>query len=151
MIDTALLRDFAENEQERDRLKAELEACEDLKKILTEKIVAMFGEDGVKSQNILMRDGSARTVHLRREIWAGHQGDAQALCDALEESGYESYVKKTFNTQSLSSLVKDLAKTYYGKTDLDEFGVAEILEAVPEDVRKVMKLSELFKIGCRGS
>jgi len=150
-MDTDILRQFAENEQARAMLKAELEAANAEKERLQTIIVTMFSEEGTQSQRVVMPDGSKKTIHLRRELWAGHAGDAQALCEALKSSGYESYVKETFNVQSVSSLVKEMAADYYGVKELGSYSVEQILEAVPDEMRGVMKLSELFKIGMRSA
>lgn len=150
-METDILRQFAENEQTRAMLKAELEVANAEKDRLQTIIVGMFSEEGTQSQKINMPDGSKRTIHLRRELWAGHAGDAQALCEALKGGGYESYVKETFNVQSISSLVKEMAADYYGAKELGQYSVEQILEAVPDEIRQAMKLSELFKVGMRSA
>ena len=148
-MDTEILRQFAENERTRAQLKADLESADLEKARLQTIIVAMYSEEGVESQRIKLGDGTSRTIYIRRELWAGHQGDAQALCDALKGTGYENYVKEIFNVQSLSSLVKEMAAEFHGLPDVKMLSVEQILEAVPEDIRAQLKVSEIFKIGSR--
>ena len=147
-MSTEILRQFVENERLRAHLKSELEAANAEKARLEPMIVQIFSEEGVQSQKLKMADGSMPTVHLRRELWAGHQGNAQALCDALKDGGYASQVKENFNTQSLSSLVRELA-TEFHQTEIGKLSVEQIMEAVPENIRACLKVSEMFKIGMR--
>lgn len=147
-MDTEILCKYVENERHRSYLKGELEKADAEKKLLEPIIVQMFGEDGVQSTKVIMADGAKPTVHLRRELWAGHQGNSQALCDALKDGGYASQVKENFNVQSLSSLVRELAVDYH-QTEIGKLSVEQILEAVPDNIRAHLKVSEMFKIGMR--
>ena len=146
-----LLREFAENEELRASLKSQLEVANAEKDRLQQQIVALFSDEGTQSKTIVMSDGSKRTLYVRRELWAGHNGNAQDLCEALKDGGYDSFVKETFNVQSLSSLVKEMATNYYEQSNLGMYGIEQILEAVPEGIRNHLKLSELFKIGMRSA
>jgi len=150
-VDTDVLRDYLRLDALRSELKAELESVENERASVAETIVQMFGLEGVPSMSVLADDGTKRTIHLRRELWAGHTGDSQALCDALKDSGYGAYVQEKFNVQSLSSLVKELATGYYDKPDVSSLSVEEIMEALPEQVRMNLKISEIFKVGNKKS
>lgn len=150
-LDTNILREYLEADAERNRLKSELAVVEEDRSRLAEIIVQMLGLEGLKSANVILPDGSSRTVHLRRELWAGHTGNSQALCDALKDSGYASYVQEKFNVQSLSALVKELASEFHDKSDVSTLTVEQIMESVPEAVRQHLKISEIFKVGSKKS
>lgn len=148
-MQTENLRLFAENEKDLQGAKAEVKRLEEKKKRLTELIVAEFSAEGTQSQKIKTSFGLV-TVHLRRELWAGHAGEKQALCDALKACGYTGYVSEGFNVQSVTALAKELATDYHQRP-LGELSVEDILEALPPEMRATMKLSEIFKVGMRGS
>ena len=150
-MDTEILRQFVENEKEKARLESELDVVKAEKDRLQTIIVTMFSEEGTQSHKLIMPDGGFRTVHLRRDLYVGHTGDKQALCDALKDGGYESQVKESYNTQSLSSLFRELAAEYHQVPNVSRLTVEEILEAVPEDIRVHAKINEMFKIGVRST
>lgn len=144
---TENLRLFAENERELQAARAGVKELEAEKQRLSQLIVDEFSAEGTQSQKIQSSFGLV-TIHLRRELWAGHKSDKQGLCDALKECGYGNYVTEGYNVQSVTALAKELAKDYHQK-NLAELSVEEIMEALPDQVRAAMKLSEVFKIGMR--
>ena len=126
-------------ESELDEVKSKMNEIQEAiaEKMLTEnpRIRVKVGEKA---------DGSPvfKTVHVKTEIWAGHNGDEAGLINAMKEAGLTDMVKEKFNVQTLSGYVRGL--------DPDKkMTPEELLEAVPVPMQKYMKISKLLKLGCR--
>lgn len=126
-------------ESELDEVKSQMTVIQEAiaEKMLTEnpRIRVKVGEKA---------DGSPvfKTVHVKTEIWAGHNGDEAGLIEAMKEAGLSDMVKEKFNVQTLSGYVRGL--------DPDKkMTPEELLEAVPVPMQKYMKISKLLKLGCR--
>lgn len=126
-------------ESELDDVKSKMATIQEAiaEKMLTEnpRIRVKVGEKA---------DGSPvfKTVHVKTEIWAGHNGDEHGLIEAMKEAGLADMVKEKFNVQTLSGYVRGL--------DPDKkMTPEELLEAVPVPMQKYMKISKLLKLGCR--
>jgi len=48
------------------------------------------------------------TMYVHRQIWANHNGDKQATCDALKDAGYNDLVTEGFHSGKLSSTIREL-------------------------------------------
>jgi len=126
-------------EGELEDVKAQMTAIQEAiaEKMLTEnpRIRVKVGEKA---------DGSPvfKTVHVKTEIWAGHNGDEAGLIEAMKESGLSDMVKEKFNVQTLSGYVRGL--------DPDKkLTPEELLEIIPVPMQKHMKITKLLKLGCR--
>lgn len=126
-------------ESELDEVKSKMNEIQEAiaEKMLTEnpRIRVKVGEKA---------DGSPifKTVHVKTEIWAGHNGDEAGLINAMKEAGLSDMVKEKFNVQTLSGYVRGL--------DPDrKMTPEELLEAVPAPMQKYIKISKLLKLGCR--
>jgi len=112
-------------EEEIDQLKAE--AVE-----LEQALMPQFEQAGIERVSI---DG--RTVYVERKLWASAKnGDKQALCKALKRARLSQFVQETFNSQSLSALVREW----------DRDG-----RPMPPSLREVLEVSEVFKLRTRRS
>jgi hypothetical protein len=126
-------------EEELDEVKGQMNVIQEAiaEKMLTEnpRIRVKVGEK---------IDGSPvfKTVHVKTEIWAGHNGDEAGLIEAMKESGLADMVKEKFNVQTLSGYVRGL--------DPDKkLTPEELIEIIPVPMQKHMKISKLLKLGCR--
>jgi len=102
---------------------------------LEPKIVESFQEEGIQSTKL---DGY--TIYLNRQLWAGHAGDKQAMCDLLksmDDNTWNFLVEDNVNVQRLSARVRECEK--------DDNG----MPILPEQLKEVIKVSEVFKIGAR--
>lgn len=83
-----------------------------------------------------------RTVHVSTTIRAGHNGDREALIDAMKDSGLEALISETFNYNTLSAYVRGL--------DPDKLlSVEELLDVVPEAMKPHLKLTRTVSLGCK--
>ena len=126
-------------EEELDEVKASMTAIQDAiaERMLTEnpRIRVKVGEKA---------DGSPvfKTVHVKTEIWAGHNGDEMALIEAMKEAGLSDMVKEKFNVQTLSGYVRGL--------DPDKkLTPEELLHSIPLPMQKHIKITKILKLGCR--
>lgn len=149
-VDTTILNRYLDADELYVHHTALAKAAKDERDGLAEFVIQMLSMEGLKHISLKRPDGSARTVHVTRNLWAGHNGDEQALCEALKDSGYLAYVKEKYNVQSLSSLVRELASEYHQKP-VAELTVEQMIEALPEKVRENIKVSEVFNVGNKKS
>lgn len=130
---------YSEKKEAERTLKTAAEGMTELEST----VVDYFQKHGVSKQTV---DGL--TVHLRRELWAGHEGDADAACVALIDAGLQDYAKPRINTQSLSAYCREL-DAQDDRPD-DQRQVPAIVAVHPE-LKGFIKVSEVFKIGVRAS
>ena len=105
---------------------------------LEPQIAESFQKEGIQSTNV---DGY--TVYLNRQLWAGAaNGDKEAMFAALKIYPDESWsflVRDNVNSQQLSARVREC--------DLDANG----MPILPDELKQVIKVSEVFRIGARKS
>ena len=83
-----------------------------------------------------------RTVHVSTTIRASHNGDKDALIEAMKESGLEALVSETFNYNTLSAYVRGL--------DPDKkLPPEELIELAPEAMKPHLKLTQTISLGCK--
>lgn len=131
--------------------KAQLEA--ELKR-LNEEISGLEGvlledvfEEGIDKMTVTAGEDEngfpiKRTVYLERKVWAGHNGDAEELNEALKQAGLNEYVQEKVNANSLSAFVREYDPEKNLKPD-------DIRAKLPEPLRDVIKISEQFKLKSR--
>lgn len=83
-----------------------------------------------------------RTVHVSTTIRASHNGDKDALIEAMKESGLDALISETFNYNTLSAYVRGLDPDKSLPTD-------ELLELVPEAMKPHLKLTQTISLGCK--
>lgn len=126
-------------EEQLEEIKAKMTAIQDAiaERMLTEnpRIRVKVGEKA---------DGSPifKTVHVKTEIWAGHNGDEAALIEAMKEAGLADMVKEKFNVQTLSGYVRGLDPAKLLTPE-------ELLQSVPLPMQKHIKITKILKLGCR--
>jgi len=126
-------------------LEAELD--ETMKRIAEEKekVASFFEKSGIG--NISTED---RTIYLDRQIWAGVGTESKELFSkTLINIGMGNYL--TANHQSLSGWVRDFAREH-GLADKNgkiTASIEEILAALPEQVREVVKVTEKIDVRIR--
>lgn len=134
-----LTRDVREAKGMVDDLKEELRPVQ-------EALLEQMSETGLQN---FSSDGM--TVYVRRTLWAGYGPDLDAdaapeqkaeakaaLVAALaEDPEYSWLVETTFNTQRLSSVVRELEQ--------DDAG----MPVLPENLAPVLKVTEKFDLGAR--
>lgn len=125
-------------EEDVDKIKEEMAMieCQIAEKMLFDnpRLRVKIGEHDGK--------GIFKTVHVISKIRTGHNGDRNALIQAMKESGYEALVSETFNYNSLDALIS-------GFDENKTMSLEELMEEVPEPMRPHLKISRVTKLGCR--
>ena len=121
-----------------DKLKIELKAAELEITAIKEVLQKQFVEDGVSSLAV-----DKKLIYLSSQIWAGTAENATNLqvVDALKAIGREDAI--SYNTQSVSGYVREIAKGYE-----DWVNKNNQIIATPEQILAVLPggLSTLLKI-----
>lgn len=128
-------------EGEVDTLKEELAPIHD-------ELLERFQKEGTKS--LSTQNGS--TVYLNRQLWASSgEGGAEVMAEALKlHEETKELVKEKVNTQTLSSWVREKIEEHFG-TEQTKKSETELLEALPEPLRAVLKITEKFQLKARRS
>jgi hypothetical protein len=131
-MNTDELKRFVALEERRRQLEAEIDSIKAEAADLEQRLLPQFEQSGMERVAI---DG--RTVYVERKLWASAKnGDKQALCKALKRARLSEFVQETFNSQSLSALVREW----------DRDG-----RPMPPSLREVLEVSEVFKLRTRRS
>jgi hypothetical protein len=133
------IKKWLELTAKRKELEAQAEALKDEANALEENIIANLADNCIDSIKV---DG--RTVYTKRELWASAaDGDTARTCEVLKANGFDDYVKETFSTQSLSSYVRELDKSFEGDRPDNP------VELLPEVLRPVIKVTEKYRLQSR--
>jgi|GEM_PF-4261152 len=130
------------NSKEKEAKKA-LETIQDELRLIKEQVKDLFFEMGVNSIK------GKKTVYLSRQIWAGTAENATNLevTEALKSLGLDAYV--TYNHQSLSAYVREIAKgntEWIGDNGQIVAEPEEIIAALPEPLNKLLKVTEKIDV-----
>lgn len=111
--------------------------------LLKEQVKYLFVEMGVNQMKV------GKTVYLNRQIWAGTAENATnvEVVHALERLNLDSYV--TYNHQSLSGYVREIAKQHKEWYDRDGHLLVDtdkIIAELPEPLNKLVKVTEKVDI-----
>ncbi len=130
------LKPYIELVKKKTKLEQQLSDTKARLAKLEPEIVEQFQEEGVQRMNC---DGY--TIHLKRNIWASAaDGDKKAMYAALSALGDETWsflVEDNVNAHRLAARVREC------KNDKDGMPI------LPAELTKVIKVSEVFKIGAR--
>ena len=132
------IKPYVELIKKKARLEEQLRDVKARLDVLEPQIAESFQKEGIQSTNV---DGY--TVYLNRQLWAGAaDGDKEAMFTALKTYPDDSWaflVRDNVNTQQLSARVREC--------ELDADG----MPILPEQLKQVIKVSEVFRIGARKS
>ena len=128
-------------------LKAELKEVSERRRDLAEELIDEMADNGLAKLTVKVgNDAEGRPVHktlyVQRLLYAGHNGDKQALIEGLRLAGFEDLVGETVNAQTLSALVREFDPENNTPTQ-------EILQAMPEPMRTVLKVTEKVELRAR--
>lgn len=117
-----------ELDEETKAVKAQIEEVD-------AQILDEMAETGVESVR-----GHGYTFYVRRDLRASHNGDKSAMIEALR-SEVPELVQETVNANSLTAWARELV----AEIDAD----AEPETALPESLRDLIKIAEIYKVGVR--
>ena len=110
-------------------LDAEIKKRKEERDQMEAQLLQAFIQEGV--QSIKTAEGMA---YMRRDLWASLVGSPNTLVD----TPLDWLIKPSVNQQSLSSAVRE-----YPRDELSD------LPILPEEVKELIKVVEVFKIGVR--
>lgn len=137
MAGKTLFERFIKIEEEKIALEEKLKSVKAKRDDLADKIMSSFEKQGIDNIRI-----NGRTVYIQRQIWAGHNGDKQATCDAFKDAGLDEYISDNFNTQQISAYVRE----FEGDSVLT---MDELLSKLPKQIQGAIKLTEKFQVKTR--
>lgn len=149
--DTAqLAARFAGIENEIKRLESEVEELKTKKKEIEIELLDKFIDSGTQNTKV-----NGRIIYVKREVWAGHNGDVEAFCDSMEKAGLGGMVKRSVNSQTFSAYVRELENNELSRfPDKKKDGAKglseeEIKKLLPKELHEVVKVTEVIKLASR--
>ena len=141
------LREYVSLEARKKELDAELKTTNQLLDELEEKIIPMFVEEGVPSMSV-ESNGVTRTLSIYQDVYASPIRDRDEVVDALKESELGQYVAENYNTNSLTSFVREIWKELLHDASRQGRAVDQddLRAAMPEPLRAALKVSIKFKL-----
>src|SRR5579885_705997 len=103
------LREFVSLENHKRDLNADLKATQQRLDELEGTIIPMFIEAGVPAMTVEV-DGAKRTLSIYPDVYASPLNDREEVVGALKESELGQYVAENYNTNSLTSFVREVWK-----------------------------------------
>lgn len=119
-----------ELDEEAKAVKAQIEEVD-------AQILDEMAETGVESVR-----GHGYTFYVRRDLRASHAGDKSAMIEALR-SEIPELVTETVNANSLTAWARELVGQAGDLDDPDD--------ALPEPLRGLIKIAEIYKVGVRSA
>lgn len=146
-MDTKELTKLAALQHRKAYLEAEVKEINRKISALEEALLEQTFEEGIDRATVTIGHDEngvpiKRTIYRERKVWAGHNGDVDALNDALRQAGLEEYIKETVNTNSLSAFIREYDPDHSSNPD-------DIRARLPEPLRDVIKISEQYKLKSR--
>ena len=132
MLDTNLLDRFTTLTREKRELEAKLRMVQDELNGVMPALLDSMAESGV--QSIKSNDGA--TVYMARNIFA-RPVDAEALCQALERTGYGDIISRGVHHKTLNAFVKEFE---------GEGGEVEL----PQEIADQLDLTTVYQVRMRG-
>jgi hypothetical protein len=141
------LRDFVSLETRKKELDADLKATKQRLDELEDQIIPMFVEEGVPSMTVEV-DGVKRTLSIYPDVYASPLNDREEVVDALKQSGLDQYVAENYNTNSLTSFVREIWKELLATAGREKRIVTEddLRAALPLILAGTLKLSIIHKL-----
>jgi hypothetical protein len=141
------LREFVSLETRKKQLDAELKAAKQRLDELEEVIIPQFIEEGVPSMTVEV-DGVKRTLSIYPDVYASPLNDREEVVDALKQSELGQYVAENYNTNSLTSFVREVWKDLRQTAGREQRIVSEddLRTALPAPLASVLKLSLIHKL-----
>lgn len=141
------LREFVSLETHKKELDAESKATRQRLDELEEIIIPLFIEEGVPAMTVEV-DGITRTLSIYPDVYASPLNDRNEVVDALKQSELGQYVAENYNTNSLTSFVREVWKELRQTAAREQRVVTEedLRAALPAPLATVLKLSLIHKL-----
>ncbi len=141
------IREFVSLEHRKKDLDAEGKAAKQRLDELEQQIIPQFIEAGVPSITVEV-DGVKRTLSIYPDIHASPAAGRGDVVDALRQSELGQYVAENYNTNSLTTLVRDIWKNLLADAGRDKRVVTEddLRAALPPRLAGALKVSFVHKL-----
>ena len=141
------LREFVSLETRKKDLDAQLKAAKQRLDELEDVIIPQFIEEGVPSMTVEV-DGAKRTLSIYPDVHASPLNGRDEVVDALKNSELGQYVAENYNTNSLTSFVREFWKELRQTACTERRIVSEddLRLALPAPLASVLKLSLFHKL-----
>jgi len=133
-MDNRKIKKYVELADKKKRAEANIDEIKQQMKVLEEYLLDNMMKAGQQSANL---DG--HTVYVHRQLWASAANGAEALHEALEQTGHGELVEPKVNSQRLSALVREFEQ--------DEEG----MPILPGALKEAVKVSEKYSVRVRKS
>lgn len=132
-METDRLREYVRLRREQKNREAEAAQVKDLADALEQELLEDFAENTIQSVTV-----DNTTVYLSRSLWAQVEPgvDRTEVLSALRDAGLGHFVSESFNTQTVSSYLRDL----------DREG-----EPLPDELHGLIRGVEKFQLKTRRS
>ena len=144
-----LLNKFIKLDQQIKRKEGEVDKLKEELGPIHDELLQRFQNEGTASQ----KTTSGTTVYINRQLWAGMTDglDSAVMIERLKEHPEtKELVKEKVNTQTLSSWMREKVQEYFGPEQTKKSEM-ELLDALPESLRPVLKITEKFQLKARRS
>lgn len=141
------LREFVSLEKKKKDLDAELKAARARLDELEEIIIPMFIDAGVPAMTV-EADGMTRTLSIYPDVYASPVNDREEVVAALKLSELGQYVAENYNTNSLTSYVREVWKELRDAASKEQRVVTEVdlRAALPAPLQPVLRISMVHKL-----
>lgn len=129
-----------------DEIDAEQKALKAEALELEPTLLEEMSEDGIDRMTI-----NGVTFYPRRRVFvsAAKGCDKEQVSDALIACGLGDFVSRTFNTNTLSAYVREVARNHSELEDINEFTCEEIRNFLPDELRDKVFVGEQWQISAR--
>lgn len=142
--DVTTVKAYAKAKLERERIEAKLKDIKARMEAMEPSISEYFQRQGMQSMNV-----GGYTVYLRRELWASLQQGVDPAKLETEVAGTEFAVAVAprMNVQTMSALMREREE------QMKQQGTKpnDLQHVIPAELRGLLKLAEIFKVGVRKS
>jgi hypothetical protein len=143
-MDLELMRQWMSLDERKRQLKADLDEVNAQLDEIDDAVTNEFIANGIDKVSI---DG--RTVYVACDRWPKVLKDKPSLLSAMRTNGLGDFVKEDFNTQSLRGVINEWIRNYLDNVPDEQRGVADVQQAIPEALREVLGVSEVYTVKSR--
>jgi uncharacterized protein YeeX (DUF496 family) len=137
-----VVREFVALNERKRQLEAELDEINKRRMELQAQIIDDMAQAGVQSIRV-----DDHTVYAVRDVGVAPESSPEELVEALLKSGLDQYVRPTYNTNSLKAFVREIIRDL--ETTKDVVDEADIKNALPEPLRRAMRVTTFFQLRSR--